>query len=105
MKKLLFSLIVICAAAFDASAYQVLSTKEFGKDDAKNQNVIVQCTTNTGKTSDETCSLRRYVKCNGKDKKSLCTSWHPWQDLRNPGATYSDWKSAASACCKNKGLR
>ena len=105
MKKILFSLIAICSVVVNASAYQVLSTKEFGKDDAKNQNVIVKCTTDTGKMSEETCSLRRYVKCNGKDKKSLCNSWNPWRDLRDPSATYIDWKSAASACCKKKGLR
>ncbi len=105
MKKILFSLIAICSVVVNASAYQVLSTKEFGKDDAKNQNVIVKCTTNTGKTSEEICSLRRYVKCTGKDKKSLCNSWQPWRDLRDTNATYSDWKAAASACCKKKGLR
>lgn len=105
MKKTLFSLIAICLCAWNASAYQVLSTKEFGKDDAKNQNIIVRCTTDTGKMSDETCSLRRYVKCNGKDKKSLCNSWQPWRDLRDTGTNYSDWKSAASECCKKKGLR
>ena len=105
MKKFLFSLIAICLCIFNASAYQILSTKEFGKDDAKNQNVIVKCTTDTGKMSEETCSLRRYVKCNSKDKKSMCTSWQPWRDLRDPTDNYHDWKSAASACCKKKGLR
>ena len=105
MKKILFSLIAVACVVVNASAYQVLSTKEFGKDDAKNQNIIVKCTTDTGKTSEETCSLRRYIKCNSKDKKSLCNSWYPWRDLRNPNGEYSDWKSAASACCKNKGLR
>ena len=104
MKKIfiaLFGIIIMCG---NASAYQVLSTKEIGKFDAKNQNVIVKCTTDTGKLSNETCSLRRYVKCIGKDKKN-CNSWQPWRDLRNASATYADWKSAASACCKAKGLR
>lgn len=104
MKKVfitLFGIIIMCGNAF---AYQVLSTKEIGKFDAKNQNIIVKCTTDTGKTSNETCSLRRYVKCTGKDKKN-CNSWQPWRDLRNPSATYADWKSAASSCCKAKGLR
>ena len=104
MKKILLSIFVILCVAFDAPAYQVLSTKEFGKADAKNQNVIVKCTTDTGKLSTQTCSLRRYVKCNVADKKS-CNGWQPWRDLRDNGATYSDWKSAASACCKKKGLR
>ena len=105
MKKtflIFFSVILMCGNAF---AYKVLTTKEFGKDDAKNQNVIVKCTTDTGKLSDETCSLRRYVKCSGADKKSGCNMWQPWRDLRDTTATYSDWKSAASACCKKKGLR
>lgn len=105
MKRAFLSFVMILSFAANAFAYQVLSTKEFGKDDAKNQNIIVKCTTDTGKISDETCSLRRYVKCNSKDKKTNCTSWQPWRDLRDPGKTYSDWKSAASACCKGKGLR
>jgi hypothetical protein len=105
MKKIFFSLIAVCSVVINASAYQVLSSKEFGKDDAKNQNIIVKCTTDTGKTSEELCSLRRYVKCTGKDKKSLCTSWQPWRDVRDPSGSYSDWKTAASACCKKKGLR
>ena len=105
MKKIFLCFVVLSSVVANAFAYQLLSTKEFGKDDAKNQNIIVKCTTDTGKISDETCSLRRYVKCLGKDKKSLCTSWQPWYDLREPGKSYSDWKSAASACCKGKGLR
>ena len=105
MKKIFVSMIAVVALVANASAYQVLTTKDFGKDDAKNQNVIVKCTTDTGKMSEETCSLRRYVKCTGKDKKTLCNSWYPWRDLRDPSASYSDWKSAASACCKKKGLR
>ena len=92
----------MCGNAF---SYQVITTKDFGKDDAKNQNVIVKCTTDTGKMSDEICSLRRYVKCTGADKKSNCNSWQPWRDLRDPSGTYADWKSAASNCCKKKGLR
>lgn len=105
MKKIFLIFITVISVYGNAFAYQLLSTKEFGKDDAKNQNVIVQCTTDTGKTSEEICSLRRYVKCNSKDKKSLCTSWQPWRDLRDPIKNYSDWKAAASACCKKKGLR
>jgi len=105
MKKILFGLVAAVVFVGNTFSYQVLSTKEFGKADAKNQNVIVKCTTDTGKLSDETCSLRRYVKCNGKDKRSQCDSWQPWRDLRDTSATYADWKSAASACCKKKGLR
>lgn len=105
MKKIFFPFICVSLLITNAFAYQVLSTKEFGKDDAKNQNVIVQCTTDTGKISDETCSLRRYVKCTSKDKKSDCNSWQPWRDLRDANRGYSDWKAAASACCKKKGLR
>ena len=104
MKKILLSLFAVFGIILNASAYQVLSTKEFGKADAKNQNVIVKCTTDTGKLSQQTCSLRRYAKCTDKDKKN-CSSWQPWRDLRDTDTTYSDWKSAASACCKKKGLR
>ena len=105
MKKIFLSAFVFFLACGNTFAYQVIATKDFGKGDAKNQNVIVKCTTDTGKLSDETCSLRRYVKCIGKDQKTNCTLWQPWRDLRNPIGSYSDWKSAASACCKKKGLR
>lgn len=105
MKKMFLIFTAIVLTCGNAFSYQLLTTKEFGKDDAKNQNIIVTCTTDTGKLSDETCSLRRYVKCLGNDKKSNCSSWQPWRDLRNPSGVYSDWKSAASACCKKKGLR
>ena len=104
MKKILFLLITFISICGNAFAYTVLSTKEFGKDDAKNQNVIVKCTTSSGQLSTETCSLRRYAKCVGKNNKN-CNLWQPWRDLHDTSATYSDWKSAASACCKKKGLR
>ncbi len=104
MKKILFSLIGVFALSVNSLAYQVASTKEFGKGDAKNQTVTVQCTTDTGKESSEVCLLRRYVKCTGKDKKN-CNSWQPWRNMRNTSSAYSDWKSAASDCCKKKGLR
>ena len=104
MKKILFVLFSVIFAYNSASGYTVLSTKEFGKDDAKNQNIVVKCTTDTGKLSSETCSLRRYAKCTDKEKKK-CNQWQPWRDLRDSTTTYADWKSAASACCKKKGLR
>ena len=107
MKKLLSIIFAFVCLVGTANAYQVLSSKEMGRDDAKNQNVVVKCTTDTGKTSSEICSLRRYAKCTGKDKDNKnCKSWQPWRDLRNPSSKgFSDWKSAASACCKAKGLR
>lgn len=104
MKRIFFVFTAMFLIVTNASAYQVLSTKEYGKDDAKNQNVVVQCTTDTGKKSSETCSLRRYVKCVGKNKK-ICKAWQPWHDLRDSKTPYNTWQSAARACCKNKGLR
>ncbi|MDR1696848.1 MAG: hypothetical protein LBR41_01340 [Rickettsiales bacterium] len=106
MKKIflcsLFS--ILCIGAADA--YQLVSTKELGRGDALNQNVIVRCTTPDGKVSNQSCSLRRYVRCRvGADKKSVCGGWQQWKDLRNPGNGYSDWRGAASACCRAKGLR
>ena len=99
---------VVCIALFTivghSFGYQLLSTKEFGRGDAKNQNVTVKCTTDTGKISSEKCSLRRYAKCSGKDKKN-CNTWQPWRDLRNSKSSYSTWQSGASDCCKRKGLR
>lgn len=105
MKKILTAVLLVAATAFGADAYQVLSSKELGQNDAKNQNVVVKCTTDTGKLSNQTCSLRRYVKCTGTGAQKKCSGWQPWQDLRTPGKTYSDWRSAASACCRAKGLR
>jgi hypothetical protein len=104
MKKILFSLIVMFSLIPKCHAYQVISTKEYGKNDAKNQNITVMCTTDTGKESPETCSLRRYAKCSDKNKK-ICNTWQPWRILRDSGSTYADWKAAASDCCKKKGLR
>ena len=71
--------------------------------EAKNQNVVVKCTTDTGKLSNQTCSLRRYAKCSNNGKN--CSGWQPWRDLRDTTKQYSDWRGAASACCRAKGLR
>jgi hypothetical protein len=96
-------LTVLCV--YDANAYQVLSSKELGSGDAKNQNVVVKCTTDTGKVSNQTCSLRRYVKCTGDGAGRTCNGWQPWRDLRNSNSSYSNWQSGASACCKARGMR
>ncbi len=105
MKKILSALIIVATSIASASAYQVLSSRELGKNDAKNQNIVVKCTTPSGKVSNQTCSLRRYVKCTGNGANKNCNGWQPWKDLRNPSKQYSDWKAAASACCRAKGLR
>ncbi len=105
MKRLLLFISAIFLTIGNANAYQLLSSKELGRNDARNQNVVVKCTTDTGKISDQTCSLRRYVKCTGTGENKKCNGWQPWQDLRTPGKQYSDWRSAASACCRSKGLR
>lgn len=105
MKRLLLFISAIFLTIGSANAYQLLSSKELGRNDARNQNVVVKCTTDTGKISDQTCSLRRYVKCTGTGENKKCNGWQPWQDLRTPGKQYSDWRSAASACCRSKGLR
>ncbi|MFQ6777798.1 MAG: hypothetical protein ACLRFI_00675 [Alphaproteobacteria bacterium] len=105
MKKIIISVIGFIITLQSASAYQILSSKEYGSSDARNQNVVVKCTTETGKISTETCSLRRYIKCTGSGTNMSCSGWQPWRDLRNPQKSYNDWKSAASACCRAKGLR
>ena len=105
MKKLLVAILMTFTTAISANAYQVLSSKELGQMDAKNQNVVVKCTTDTGKVSNQTCSLRRYAKCKGEGNAKKCSGWQPWNDLRNPGHGYADWKTAASACCREMGLR
>ncbi len=99
--KLLSFIFAICISISGASAYQMSSSNEYGTGDARNQNITVKCTTPTGHISTETCSLRRYAKCNGTD----CSGWKEWRDLRNTTTTYSDWQSAADACCRAKGLR
>jgi hypothetical protein len=105
MKKILTAIILVTSAIYGANAYQVLSSKELGRNEAKNQNIVVKCTTDTGKVSNETCSLRRYKKCTGNGDKKTCNGWQPWRDIRTPHAEYSDWRAAASACCRAKGLR
>ncbi len=105
MKRILTAILLITTAIDSASAYQVMSSKELGKNDARNQNVVVKCTTDSGRISNQTCSLRRYAKCTGTDAEKRCAGWQPWKDLRNPSKSYSDWRSAASACCRAKGLR
>lgn len=104
MKNILFVLIAVLTFSGNSFGYTLISSKEYGRGDAKNQNIVVKCTTDTGKISSETCSLRRYVKCTDKDKKN-CNAWQPWRDLRNTKSSYKDWQSAASDCCKSKGLR
>lgn len=105
MKKLIVSILCVMFTLNGAFAYKLVSSKELGHGDAKNQNIVVQCTTDTGKVSTTTCSLRRYVKCTGVGDKQKCGGWAAWKDLRNPGQNYSDWRSAASACCRARGLR
>lgn len=105
MKKILTTVLICFATIASANAYQVMSSKELGKNDAKNQNVVVKCTTDTGKVSNQTCSLRRYAKCSGNGPNKKCNGWQAWRDLRDPSKQYSDWRSAASACCRAKGLR
>ena len=105
IKKYFIALCMIFVSVCSADAYQLLSSKEMGKNDAKNQTVVVKCTTDTGKVSNQTCTLRRYVKCTQRGENMSCNGWQPWQDLRNPHKQYSDWRSAASACCRAKGLR
>jgi hypothetical protein len=100
MRKMIFvSLFAFCAIG--ANAYQLQSQQELGIGEAKNQNVVVKCTTVDGKISDQTCNLRRQAKCAGKK----CDGWKEWKDLRNPSKSYSDWRSAASDCCQAKDLR
>ena len=105
MKKIFIAVFMVFATVISADAYQVLSSKELGQRDAKNQNVVVKCTTDLGKLSNQTCSLRRYVKCTGTGTKKTCSGWQGWRDLRNPEKQYSDWKTAASSCCRALGLR
>ena len=95
---------IICYM-FDIYCCAICRCKELGKNDAKNQNVVVKYTTDTGKISNQTCSLRRYAKCTGTAQNKRCNGWQPWRDLQSPSKQYSDWRSAASACCRAKGLR
>ncbi len=105
LKKIITALCLIFVSVTSSDAYQLLSSKELGRDDAKNQTVVVKCTTDTGKVSTQTCTLRRYANCIGSGNNKKCSGWKPWQDLRSPSKKYSDWRSAASACCRAKGLR
>lgn len=100
MNKLFISIFALCLVT-SAHAYQKISSTEYGIGDARNENIVVRCTTPTGSVSNDTCSLRRYAKCaNGK-----CSGWDKWRDLRNTRDTYASWQDAANACCRAKGLR
>ena len=105
MKKILSALLLVMITISASHSYQVLSSKEMGKNDAKNQTVVVKCTTDTGKLSNQTCSLRRYAKCTGTGSNKRCSGWQPWRDMRTPSQQHSDWKAAAATCCRAKGLR
>ena len=105
MRKFLAILVAAFVCSTSAHAYQVMSSRELGQGDAKNQNVVVKCTTELGKLSNQTCSLRRYVKCTGTGVRKNCGAWQGWRDLRNPEKQYSDWKTAANECCRTMGLR
>ncbi|MBR1380785.1 MAG: hypothetical protein IJ560_04355 [Alphaproteobacteria bacterium] len=105
MRRMIISVFATFVMISAASAYQLVSSKELGRGESKNQNVVVRCTTDTGKVSTATCSLRRYAKCTGTGTNQKCAGWAAWTDLRTPGTQYSDWRSAASACCRAKGLR
>lgn len=94
-----FVMILLSGGAF---AFQVQSQRELGSGEAKNQNIVVKCTTTNGGVSTQTCSLRRHAKCADAKK---CNGWQAWKDLRNPSKSYNDWRAAASECCAAKGLR
>ena len=101
MKKLFIFIFGLLITTYSGYAYQKVSENEYGIDDARNQNIVVKCTTTTGQISNDTCSLRRYAKCiNGK-----CSGWDRWRDLRNTRDTYTTWQDAANACCRKMGLR
>jgi len=92
--------------AVGAQAYQLQSSRELGRDEARNQNIVVRCTTPTGGLSNQTCQLRRFARCKAAANGTRnCNGWLPWHDIRNPGPEFSDWRSAADACCRAKGLR
>lgn len=101
MKKFLLFTFSIILGVCSANAYQKVSENEYGIGDARNQNIVVKCTTTTGQISNETCTLRRYAKC----QNNRCSDWNKWRELRNTSDTYSDWQSGATACCRAKGLR
>ncbi|MBP9999641.1 MAG: hypothetical protein KBT14_03020 [Proteobacteria bacterium] len=100
MKKLFLFIFAICITN-NVYGYQKISSNELGMGDARNQNIVVKCTTPGGQISNETCALRRYAKCTNNN----CASWDVWRDLRNTTATYTTWQDAADACCRAKGLR
>lgn len=100
MKKI-FALFIAMLFITGAGAYQKISSNQYGVGDARNENIVVRCTTPSGQIASDTCSLRRYAKCvNGK-----CSGWDKWRNIRNTRDTYSSWQDAANACCRAKGLR
>ncbi len=104
MKKF-FIVFLFIFSTTNLHAFQVLSSKELGRGDARNQNVVVKCTSPNGETTNQTCTLRRYAKCNGKGNQQNCSGWQAWKDLRDSKSSFPDWRSAATSCCRAKGLR
>jgi len=106
MKRILFlvpcSLFLLTGAA---DAYQLISSRELGHGEAKTQNIVVQCTTVKGRLSNEQCQLRRQASCRMVRGEQDCSGWQPWRILRNPTEGFGDWRQAADACCRAKGLR
>ncbi|MDR2770171.1 MAG: hypothetical protein LBB08_01845 [Rickettsiales bacterium] len=90
-------LLFFCAA----NAFKLQSQRDLGSGEAKNQNVVVKCTTADGKVSNQTCSFRRLAKCVG----GKCVGWQKWSELRSPGKSFDEWRDAAVDCCAAKGLR
>ena len=102
MKKVfLLSTVYFLLLATASQAHQLISHRELGTGDARNQNVVVRCTTVTGTVSNEQCQLRRHVRCD----RGNCAGWQPWRDIRNPTREFPKWQAAADACCRAKGLR
>ncbi|MDR2685284.1 MAG: hypothetical protein LBB23_00740 [Rickettsiales bacterium] len=106
IKKILFPAILVVAMTTAADAWQMETQRTLGSGEGANQNVLVKCTTSAGKTSGQTCALRRYAKCaKNASGKQVCNGWNQWSDIRNPGKGYSTWQSAATECCSAKGLK
>ncbi|MDR0449248.1 MAG: hypothetical protein LBG89_02180 [Rickettsiales bacterium] len=106
MKKILMFSVFVCSVSGGAYAWQLETQRTLGSGEGKNQNVLVKCTTASGQVSSQTCSVRRYAKCqktSGGGKN--CNGWQPWSDVRNPGRGFTTWQDAAKTCCAAKGLK
>ncbi|MBL0690182.1 MAG: hypothetical protein JJV93_00190 [Alphaproteobacteria bacterium] len=104
-KSYLFIFLIVIFVSPITYAYKSVSTRTLGKIESENQNITVNCTTNTGTLSNQLCYLRRYAKCNKKSNgKYNCNGWNEWTIVGEINS-FDTWQQGARYCCGILGLQ